>query len=172
MRWLMWAGCYLACHLLLYVTALRTLAAFSRETIIFRYHWVSAVIVGSVVTVAVANTRSWSDLAAAVGVLSLHGIYSMSFLELWSLAQGGYSLSILEEAGRVGPPGESIVESQRDVSILHQIGASKTRNRLETVERLGLVRGQGDLIALTPFGRVVAGALGVIARILNLRPPA
>lgn len=168
MRWLMWDTCYLACHLLLYATALRTLPAFSRENVIFRYHWVSAAIVGSVVTVAVATTRRWSDLAAAVGVLSLHGIYSMSFLELWSLAQGGYSVSILEEAGHVGPP----VEAKRDVSILHQMGASKTRNRLETLERLGFVRGQGGLIALTPFGRVVAGALLVIARILNLRQPA
>src|SRR6266851_4454711 len=158
----MWGGCYLACHLLLYVTTLRTVAAFSRENIIFRYHWVSAAIVGSVVTVAVANTRRWGDLAAAVAVLSLHGIYSMSFLELWSLAQGGYSVSILEEAGHVGPP-----ESKRDVSILHQIGASKTQNRLNTLERLGLARGQGDSIVLTPFGRLVAGALLVIARILN-----
>jgi hypothetical protein len=164
----MWDGCYLACHLLLYATVLRTLAAFSRENVIFWYHLVSAVIVGSVVTVAVATTRRWGDLAVAVGVLSLHGIYSMSFLELWALAQGGYSIGILEETGHVGPP----LESKTDVSILHQVGASKRQNRLDTLERLGLVSGQADLIALTPRGRLVTGALWIIARILNLRQPA
>jgi hypothetical protein len=166
-RWLMWGGCYLACHLLLYATVLRTLAAFSRETVIFRYHMISVIVVGSVVTVAAATSSRGVDLATAVGVLSLHGIYSMSFLELWSLAQGGYSLSILEEAGYGGPT----VESKRDVSILHQIGASKTQNRLDTLARLGLIRGQGGVIALTLVGRLVAGALWIFARVLNLRQP-
>lgn len=168
MRWLTWAGCYLVCHLLLYATVLRTLPAFSRENVIFWYQGISVLVVGSVVTVSVAHPRRWGDLAAAIAVLSLHGIYSMSFLQLWSLAQGGYSVGILEDVGHVG----LLVPSQRDVSILHQIGASKRQNRLGTIERLGLVRVSGDVIALTPFGRRVAGSLWTFARILNLRRPA
>lgn len=164
----MWGGCYLTCHLLLYVIVLRRLAAFSRETGIFRYHLISVLVVGSVVAVAVATRSREVDLATAVGVLSLHGIYSMSFLELWSLAQGGYSLSILEETGHEGMP----TQSSEHASILHQIGASKTQNRVDTLEKLRLVRGQGGVIDLTPFGRLVADALWIIAKTLKLRQPA
>jgi hypothetical protein len=36
-------------------------------------------------------------MRACVTVAAAHGIYSMSFLELWSLAEGSYSFAILRE---------------------------------------------------------------------------
>jgi len=164
MRWLIWGVIYLAGHFLLYAVVLRRLKPFSREGVIFRYHLFSAVAVVSALLGGMTVTGRWGNLVAAVGVLSLQGIYSMSFLELWSLAQGGYSLGILEhvERGKMGT----------DLSPMYEIGASKKQDRVEGLQRLGLLHRDGEEIILTGFGRVVAAAAWGVRQALNLRHPA
>ena len=96
----MWYALYLAAHLLLYVAVLRHLPAFRREQTIFAYHALSAVLVTASAVVVPLALGTGFDAEWFVAVVALHGIYSVSFLELWSLAEGGYSLQILERLDR------------------------------------------------------------------------
>src|SRR5271170_8479003 len=86
---------YLACHLVAYALVLRWIPFFRTEFGIFALHVAS--FLGLLAAVALRPTNG-PGLAAPRIVLgmSLHGIYSLSFLELWSLTQGSYSLAILE----------------------------------------------------------------------------
>jgi hypothetical protein len=159
------AAAYLACHLVLYALFLRHVRAFSREPVIFLYHLAS--VVGTVLvlgTLLIVGPDGGPSLAAAVGIVALHGIYSTSFLELWSLSEGGYSLAILghvEDRRARGLP--VLVEGLRD------IGRSKQSARLDGIERLGLVRRAGGRVSLTPTGRLVAAGLAVVAWAARIR---
>lgn len=96
--------------------------------------------------------------------MSLHGIYSLSFLELWSLAQGGYSLNILEY---IHSKGEVGVEA--DLSQLKQIGSFKKANRIDSLQRLKLIRHQEEQLSLTQFGLFTIFFLRSIAWLVNLK---
>jgi hypothetical protein len=150
---------YLALHFGLYVLVFRHLAAFRRESLIFRYHAFSALASATVAALAVAWNPSAERWAEATLVVGLHGIYSLSFLELWSLAQGGYSLRILMDLERVGPA--------PDWAILEEIGAAKKANRLANLQRLGLLQAQDGRLFLSRRGRWVAAALAGIVRLIN-----
>ena len=105
-----------------------------------------------------------ADVAAAVGGIALHGIYSTSFLELWSLAQGGYSLQILEAVGRLSRTGGGV-----DRAVLRAIGEAKRSGRLDGLVGLGLVRRTDRGVSLTGPGRLVAGILALIVWLANIR---
>jgi hypothetical protein len=99
-----------------------------------------------------------------VAAISLHGIYSTSFLELWSLAEGGYSLSILRLLRDAGVDGRSV-----QPATLQAIGARKKGSRLQGVLKLRLVRQRRDQFELTRAGQVVAHVLAGVAWAANLR---
>jgi hypothetical protein len=155
---------YLALHLALYVLKLRDLSAFSQESTIFAYHFWSAACLSGLGVVGWLLAPSLESAAVAAAIISAHGIYSTSFLELWSLSEGGYSLSILRlltdahTAGRVVEP-----------SVLHEIGAMKKGNRVYGMLRLKLATQHENRFALTAIGRVVAAVLGRVAWAANLR---
>ncbi len=160
-----WSIVYLLVHLLLYFAVLRTLRAFSREPIIFAYHFLSVLGVALLLLVGlVGGTPGVVDLATLVAIVSLHGIYSISFLELWSLSEGGYSLAIMEYVARHRARGERV-----GLEGLHRLGQAKQANRLAGIERLGLIRRAGDGVELTSVGRVVAAVLAAIAWAANIR---
>lgn len=146
---------WLVIHLLAYFIVLRNLRWFRRESSVFAYHAVSALAItlGSVCLVLFGAPAS-----LAVATAALHGIYSMSFLECWSLAEGGYSLSILRATDAATRSGLTI-----DLAALHRIGASKRDNRIQNLIGLGLGRRDGDRLVLTTLGRIVAAALRAIA---------
>jgi hypothetical protein len=155
---LVWYGLYMAAHLLLYFAVLRHLPAFRTERTIFLYHAVSAVGVTLVVVASLLMPGSGADLEWAVAVVALHGIYSVSFLEVWSLADGGYSLQILEHVERANRLGE-----QPDVEALRAIGIAKQGNRLAGLAAIGLVRQEAGRLSLTAPGRVVASCFALLA---------
>src|SRR5262249_7478200 len=82
-------------HLAVYLVTVRGIVLCQQEKWILLYH------VGLAGAVTLANSMAWwwavgnSSLSDVCGSLALNGIYSLSFLELWSLAQGSYSLQIL-----------------------------------------------------------------------------
>jgi hypothetical protein len=166
MAWFGWGAAYLAGHLALYFIVLRHTRAFSREASIFLYHLASAIGMTLVVLLAVllAPSSSALDLATAIGIVALHGIYSMSFLELWSLSEGGYSLAIMAHVEGYRTRGLPV-----RLDGLHRIGRSKQANRIGGIAQLGLVRREREQIVLTPVGRVVAVVLAVIAWAANIR---
>ena len=160
----MWYLVYLAAHLLLYVVVLRRLPAFRREGVIFAYHALSAVAVTLVVLLEPLVLGVPFDFERIVAVVGLHGIYSTSFLELWSLAEGGYSLQILERLDRAERRGEPA-----DIEALRAIGAAKQGNRLAGLSSIGLVRQTAGRVELTGTGRAVASVLALLAWLTNVQ---
>jgi len=142
---------YLAVHFGAYVLVLRHRAGLRSERGIFLYHFASAVFAGlSGIAFAVIQSERFG-LSGLVLVLSLHGIYSLSFLELWSLAQGGYSLAIIAGVAQAEASGK-----EPDFSRLEAIGQAKQTDRIAGLEKLGLVSGTDGRIALTARGGRVA----------------
>jgi hypothetical protein len=153
---------YLGIHFGLYVLLLRNWAWFRQERTIFMYHAIGALSATVAVLVILATQPTADTLAAVVLVVSLQGIYSISFLEVWSLAQGGYSIGILsrfEEAARAG--------TQPDLAELEKIGAGKKSDRLAGLQRLALIELRSDGLGLRGRGRAVSAALHVLLRLVN-----
>lgn len=144
---------YLSVHFLAYVTVLRDLVPLRREVSIFLYHAASLVVLAAFLLL-----RS-TGLELLIGSLCLHGIYSLSFLELWSLAQGGYSLTILR-AVQAGAGDETVR--------LEEIGSQKKGNRLGSLTRLALVRRIDKRVALTRSGRLLACVLSRLVALAHL----
>jgi hypothetical protein len=97
-------------------------------------------------------------------VVSLQGIYSLSFLELWSLTQGGYSLTILKKVQESGG-----VASAADLASLGQIGAGKQTGRLQGLEKLHLLQSRQNQIAITPLGKFAAFLFRGLVLLINLK---
>ncbi len=145
-------GAYLALHFLLYAAFLRNARFFNQEKSIFFYHFFSfAVLFILAAFVAAAEPGAFLMAGAAV---SLHGIYSLSFLELWALSDGGYSLRILDRVQHCG--------TSADLDSLQDLGASKIKYRLESLKRLGFLAGNSGEWALTRRGRAAAAVLRLI----------
>jgi hypothetical protein len=160
----LWYALYIAAHLVLYFAVLRHLPAFRSERAIFLYHALSAVGVSLVVVASLFVPGSDADLEWVVAVIALHGVYSTTFLEVWSLAEGGYSLQILEQLERAERRGQGL-----DAEALRAIGAAKQGNRLAGLASIGLVRQQAGRVSLTPAGRVVASCFALLAWLTNVQ---
>ena len=139
---------YLVAHFAAYVLVVRRLDTFRTERGIFFYHFVSALIACLVAALAGFSDLEGFGLAGFIIVLSAHGIYSTSFLEMWSLAQGGYSLSILAKLAEAHKLGK-----EPDFLSLETLGEEKQRDRLALLGELGLIeRGTGS-VSLNQRGR-------------------
>lgn len=155
---------YIAAHLVFYALWARRRSLFKAEKPIFYYHLVSVIFLLLVVTALIGGRASTRNLAAGVAALSVHGIYTISFLELWSLAQGGFSLSILQIAAAGGDPGRKDV-----VRELQAIGDGKRSDRLRALQQMGLVAQQPAGLVLTRAGVAACVLLRMIVRTANLR---
>jgi hypothetical protein len=164
--WFLCAAVYLALHALLYVTVLRSRDTFRRERGIFAYHAVSTGLVSLTVLVGLLLAPSFEALATLVAVICLHGIYSTTFLEVWSLSQGSYSLKILRHVASVGD-GVAV-----DTSALEDVGVAHRTHRLEALTTLRIARLDDGVLELTTFGRVIANALASVAWLANVRQTA
>ena len=142
---------YLAAHFAAYAFVLRHRPSLRSEKGIFLYHFISAIIAGLAGAAFAILEPDRFGFAGLALVLSLHGIYSLSFLELWSLAQGGYSLSIIAGVAQAEASGK-----EPDFSGLAAIGQAKQADRVAALERLGLVSGTDGRIALTRRGSAIA----------------
>lgn len=160
----MWYALYIAAHLVLYFAVLRHLQAFRSERTIFLYHALSAIGVSLVVIGSLFVPGSDVDLVWVIGVIALHGIYSTTFLEIWSLAEGGYSLQIVEHIARANRLGQ-----EPDAEALQAIGIAKQGNRLAGLVSIGLVRQEAGRVALTPLGRVLASCFASLAWLTNVQ---
>jgi hypothetical protein len=155
---------YIPIHFLLYVVWLRRLDAFRQEKVVFRLHLFSVAVVALAALALIRSGAVDQAWAAAVAVLSLHGIYSISFLELWSLSQGGFSLNILEKAAN----GHGLGDPE-SMAALEAIGDEKRLNRLRALRSLGLIRDRPQSIALTPAGRMCRLVFRAVTWAANLR---
>jgi hypothetical protein len=155
---------YVLAHFLLYAFWLRKLDAFRKEKGIFRLHFFSAVALALAAIALVMSGAVETDWPIVIAGLSVHGIYSVSFLEVWSLSQGGYSLSILERAAEA----PSLCDRE-SMTFLTTIGDEKRASRLEALRSLRLIEDGLQGIVLTPAGRVCCFAFRAVAWAANLR---
>ncbi|MBV9357231.1 MAG: hypothetical protein JO023_17105 [Chloroflexi bacterium] len=164
MTWIFWTVVYILVHFCTYTIVLRNRESFTRERSIFLYHLASEIVWP--VLLLVGGAVGWwpaPGAPALIAVLSLHGIYSLTFLSLWSLASGGYSIAILDYVRAHGARNVHV-----DPEPLAQIGAQKQEGRLAAIQRIGLVYELGSLFRTTPRGSVVASALGLLAWMLGI----
>ena len=155
---------YFPLHLALYVAILRNLPTFSKEKPIFLYHFASACLCSGIAFAFALYDQSDESIATAVIVIFAHGIYSLSFLELWSLSQISYSREILVLAERQGRLDES-----KPHAALVLVGDTKKTGRLESLLRLKIIENNGDEINLAPKGIILARILRLMAWFANLR---
>lgn len=151
---------YLGLHLLLYVGLFRFFAMFCQERTIFLYHAGPVLLWGLILVGFFLGEPTIERLEMVVFMACLHGIYSITFLEFWSLAQGGYSLTILQKISR---------DKDCDFSFFRNVGSAKQENRLDGLLGLGLVRINNNRLALTSKGYIVATCFSLVARIVNLQ---
>jgi hypothetical protein len=111
---------------------------------------------------AAGGPKAWTLFVCAV---MLHGIYSLSFLELWALADDSYSLAMMEIIDRGGgATGPALMQS------LEAIGTGKQTSRLDALRAIGLIREVGDgSFTLTPAGRAAAFLGRTLLLLVNVR---
>jgi hypothetical protein len=162
--WVAVAAVYLGLHLGVYVFKLRYLPVFGDEGAIFKYHLWSAIALSVAAIGICIVSPAVEAIPLAVAVISAHGIYSISFLELWSLAEGGYSLDILRTLKDAKMTGRGV-----ELAELQAIGARKKGTRVGALLKLGLAHQKADQFELTFVGRGVALILGSVAWAANVR---
>ena len=155
---------YIAFHLLIYVIWLRQQKSFRMEKAIFLYHCIPAAAILLALFGLLVVSRAAESLAFAVFAVSLHGIYSLSFLELWALSQGGYSIGILM---RIDVAAVNGVEA--DMKSFEEMGETKRKDRLAGLTRLKLIEVSTGSYSLTACGRFVAAILSMAAWLTNLK---
>lgn len=164
MNWLFAAGVYVGVHFAMYILAFRQLRWFSKEAVIFGYQAVSFWVHPLVLYGCGVRSDDW--VSALVGSWALHGIYSLSFLELWSLSEGSYSIQMLDRVERSG----GVVEGG-DFSDLEAIGSTKKQVRLESLVRLGLIERVGNRYEARARGRLMGAFLRALVWWVNIRDP-
>jgi hypothetical protein len=154
---------YLAAHMCLYLLWLRREALFSSETAIAVYHIASYfALVGTLSVLALLRTDA-HGFALAGFAAGIHGIYSLSILELWSLTEGSYSLSLLTRINSSEP-----LVTMADLIDMKRIGTTKRSARQESLRRLGLISSGLDF-RLTRRGRVFSALFNAIIWLSNGR---
>ena len=156
------AGAYVVLHLAAYLASLRQLASFRRESTIFAYHAISCCLYSAAVLSSVLLAGGYRWLVAGLGLVMLHCLYSITFLELWSLSQGGYSIAILAGIKRRG---RTSVETL--IAEYARIGNTKITARLRSLGALGLLHVDDGRYRLTGRGKLVARALSVLRWLAN-----
>jgi hypothetical protein len=155
---------YLLLHFIFYVFFLRKITVFGSEKGIFFYHFIPAFLICFSSLFVILADSSFLTLQEVVLIISLHGIYSLSFLEFWSLAQGGYSLSILKEIQRSNALG-----IKPNFLKLIEIGEKKQKDRFNFLKKINLISIEGDLVIISKRGRILSKVLGRINRWVTIR---
>ena len=153
---------YLALHLAAYFVYLRHLPSFTQEATIFRYHAISSCVFSTAALLPGLIGADPHLLIAGLGLVMLHGLYSITFLELWSISQIGYSIAILAEVERHGVATADVL-----VRDLARIGEAKKAGRLQSLRSLGLIHLEGGRYHLSARGSVIAAAIALLRRLAN-----
>lgn len=162
MRAILIAAAWSTTHLLIFLTQ-RGSGLLARERAIFLFHIGS--IIGLAALMAALLFEGRTSLLPAIGALSLHGIYSLTFLELWSLAEGGYTVGMLRMLRGGGAEEADLVRQ------LATVGDQKRRGRIELLRHRGLIEDKSGMLALTRSGRAVAAAIRLLRWLANTSAP-
>lgn len=153
----------LLCHFLLYLFIFRHFEYFRQEKTIFMFHMVFFLLL-----FITCLFLWWIDVlgtATLLGILSIALIYHMTFLSVWSLAEGSYSLQILVAVThyKMIPESELITKTE-------YIGNDKKQNRLEHLLKSGIVKKiDHNRFTLSRFGKFIHYSLHAIKIFSNIK---
>ena len=97
-----------------------------------------------------------------LSVIALHGIYSMTFLEFWSVTQGSFFLSVLDNIDYAQKEGLN-----RDS--LESIGRRKRSERIAALDKGGLLKMNSGKIGLTRHGRRIGAVFEFLRSIMGIK---
>jgi len=158
------AGVQIPLHFLAYVAFKKQSPPLQTERGILAFHVLSFALATVLVTAGSILTASGSSLAWAAAVLAVHGIYSLTFLELWTLSQISYSREILLRVR------EGVFKDANEAPPdLVAIGDQKRSGRLHSLEALGLIRQSNGGVNLTSAGKCVSALLRLLQYLPNMR---
>jgi hypothetical protein len=123
-------GAHFGCYLIW----IRNLSWGRSEKGIFAYHALSFIALLSIGCASVIIVTDEDSLAAVIGGCSLHAIYSMTFLEFWSISEGSFSFAVLSRIR------SATLATNHIVSEFTVLGAAKKTSRIESLVRLKLIR--------------------------------
>ena len=149
-------------HFLAYAVWLRHTGRLATEKAILKYHLFSACALTIIAVSCIAILPGDEVIAIAVGVVFAHGIYSLTFLELWTLSQISYTRDMLLKARDA----ELNAGATEDLA---RIGDRKRIERLEALSRTGLIRREHGRWAHGPLGRLFARFLVLVLWLPDLR---
>jgi hypothetical protein len=156
MELMMLSIAYVATHLVLYVVIVRKRQV--HEAGIFLFHAGSFLVFLTMLLGITLFSFSGGLLAGALAGVSVHAIYSLSFLELWALSDGSLSLRIMADVAGSGRSTRADIIARN-----HPTSDKKKQHRMETLMRLGLARKDGCDYHLTGHGRLLAAIFAAIA---------
>ena len=132
------AGVLIIAHSISYLFWIRHRPWGRTEIGIFAYHALSFFILMLTGLIILITHPEEDVLAGAIAGVSLHAIYSMTFLEFWSLSQGSFSYAVLSRLNADGRSEEDII------SALKALSESKKSNRIGALADLALVKQGSD----------------------------
>ena len=143
---------YLGFHILLFFGIIRNLRTLNSEKGIFLYHLISFFIFCGLLLVCHLGffTSINIHLLDIFGLASIHFIYSLSFLELWALSEGGFSLAILKSL-----KSGAAVYREREKEYFEHLAKNKLKNRLASLVVLKICHLDDGRLRLTLFGKTI-----------------
>lgn len=155
------AAAWCVFNFLLFI-AVRDVANTRRERFAFLFQITSFAVFSLITTItAVAG---WLSFPVALGMMALHALYSLTVLELWSLSEGSYSLTMLASLAH-----EPADEAEL-VAHFRALGEQKKGARLQALQQAGLLT-TGEVIALTDLGTKIAKVIRSLRAVANFRDP-
>jgi len=131
---------------------------------IFKLELISSIFVGILGVLLIFKNPDPIIISCVLGCLFLHGIYSLTFLEFWALAQGSFSQEIVKLALH-----KQITNTSIDQLI--EIGDGKLKSRLKGLEAGEMIKFQDDIWVISAKGIAFSACMHYIQKIVDLRDP-
>lgn len=152
----------MALHVIAYMLVCRP--KLRTETAILAFHVFLALALFVFAVIFVVLSIDEERWAAAVALVSVNGIYSLTFLELWTLSQISYSRELLVRAKN-----GKLRSASSNADELVRLGNEKRSARLLSLRSMGLLASTEHGWKLGRRGKLVAAVLQLLLWLPNLR---
>ena len=131
---------------------------------IFKLQLISSCFVGVIGGLLILKNPDPTIISCVVGCIFLNGIYSLTFLEFWALAQGSFSQEIVKLASHQPITDTSLTK-------LINIGDGKLKTRLNGLHARGMIKLQDGLWVISPKGTPSSACMFYIQKMVKLQDP-
>ena len=131
---------------------------------IFKLQLKSSCFVGIFGAILILNNPDPIIISCVLGCIFLNGIYSLTFLEFWALAQGSFSQEIVKLAHH-----QPITDTS--LKKLIDIGDGKLKTRLNGLHARGMINLQDGLWVISLKGTPTSACLFYIQKMVKLQDP-